>query len=140
MLFQLSNILINRAPFRGRHLRPLRTYRVIPIDRQLGLIEWCSNTMSLNDYLIGPMRSGGAHSKFRPDDTHVQAAFRKLSNRNEGLPNVYDAFMQCCNEVSPVFRFFFYENYPQPHQFHKRIRFYTDSLALWSIGELFVVV
>lgn len=53
LLFQLSNIIIRNSQFRSKQLRSLRTYKVVPIDKSVGLIEWCGNTTSLHDYLVG---------------------------------------------------------------------------------------
>jgi phosphatidylinositol kinase/protein kinase (PI-3 family) len=106
------------------------------MDRTVGLIEWCTGTTSLNDYLVGPNKSGGSHLRLRPNDMHVGQAMRQLANtRSNGSDALYTTFMDICNNVSPVFRYFFYESYVQPHNFVKHVQFYTDSLALWSIGR-----
>lgn len=139
LLFNLSNIIIRSSDFRSKKLRTLQTYHVVPIDRGLGLIECCKDTESLNDYLIGPQRSGGAHSRLRPSEMHIKEAHSLLNSaRAKGPQEMLATFMKCCNEISPVFRYFFYENFAQPHSFVKHVQYYTDSLALWSIGELFL--
>jgi len=41
---------------------------VIPFSQQSGIAEWCINTMSVADYLIGTDSITGAHQKYRPQD------------------------------------------------------------------------
>lgn len=43
-------------------------FKVIPFSQQSGIAEWCLNTMSLGDYLVGKPSNPGAHQKYRPDD------------------------------------------------------------------------
>ncbi|KAI6217341.1 Non-specific serine/threonine protein kinase [Aphelenchoides besseyi] len=132
-LFSISNYLLEKTTFRNEKLRPLRTYRVIPIDKKLGMIEWCADTMSLNDWLVGENKKGGAHRRLRPNDEVVATAQTKMANAAKSSQEMRHVFMRICEQVTPVFRFYFYENFPQPYQFHKKIKQYTDSLALWSM-------
>jgi len=41
---------------------------VIPFSQQSGIAEWCVNTMSLGNYLVGTNLNTGAHQIYRPDD------------------------------------------------------------------------
>lgn len=43
---------------------------MIPFSQHSGIAEWCVNTMSLGDYLVGKShdQKKGAHHKYRPDD------------------------------------------------------------------------
>lgn len=41
---------------------------MIPFSQQSGIAEWCVNTISLGDYLVGKGSTPGAHQKYRPDD------------------------------------------------------------------------
>lgn len=43
-------------------------FQVIPFSQQSGIAEWCKNTISLGDYLVGKNSNLGAHQKYRPDD------------------------------------------------------------------------
>lgn len=75
-------------------------------------------------------RRGGAHKDYQPAED-VFLARRQFSDRNNR--NLLENFLDVCTKITPVFRYFFYSNFPNPHDFLKHIRFYTDSLALWSI-------
>jgi len=41
---------------------------VIPFSKQSGIAEWCVNTMSVMNYLIGTKMIMGADQKYRPED------------------------------------------------------------------------
>lgn len=41
---------------------------MIPFSKQSGIAEWCVNTMSVINYLIGTDTNEGAHQKYRPED------------------------------------------------------------------------
>lgn len=47
---------------------------MIPFSQQSGIAEWCENTISLGDYLIGKNSNPGAHQKYRPDDMQPSEA------------------------------------------------------------------
>jgi hypothetical protein len=104
LLFQLSNIIIRGSQFRKKVLRPLRTYRTIPIDRCVGLIECVQNAESLNDMLVGPQRSGGMHAKLRGHELHPAAAHKRLANARKAQ-SLLEEFLKICEEMSPVFRY-----------------------------------
>lgn len=37
---------------RRRRLR-IRTYKVVPLSKRSGILEWCQNTMPIGSYLVG---------------------------------------------------------------------------------------
>jgi len=53
-------------------------FQVIPFSQQSGIAEWCENTMSLGDYLVGKNSNAGAHQKYRPDDMLPSEARRLI--------------------------------------------------------------
>lgn len=123
---------------------PLRTYNVVPLDSERGLIEWCTGTQSLSEFLAGSDKNGGAHKKYcKSGELSVIEARNRYKNMEEKsrrinieLSQWLELFLDVCGKVSPVFRYFFYEKFRNPEIFHKRIQNYTKSLAQWSIGKL----
>ncbi|CAD5206501.1 unnamed protein product [Bursaphelenchus okinawaensis] len=128
-LFNVTNCLMHSKPFRGRTVNPVKTYNVVPMSPTAGLIEFAENTTSLSDWLIGPSRQSGAHKRYYPDEM-VMAATMELRN---SYSNKRQKFEDICRRIHPVFRHFFYENYPLSHDYFDRIRSYTENLALWSV-------
>ena len=43
------------------------------------------------------------------------------------------AFIQACSNIQPVFRYFFYEHFGQPHVWHRKKQAYAKSVATSSI-------
>lgn len=118
---------------------PLRTYNVVPLDSERGLIEWCTGTQSLGEYLTGPDKQTGAHLKYRKPNgmAIIEARAQIYSMHKKNTVELYlNNFLNICERISPVFRHFFYEKFRNPELFYKRIQNYTKSLAQWSIGKL----
>ena len=134
-LFSLANFLMSQNPACPRNFNPLATYNVLPLSSDCGLIEFCKDTISLCEYLIGEKKDAGAHKKYRPGDTSVLDARNKLHN-DQKYGDPYTCFMEICKEVQPVFRYYFYERFRSSLEFHAAIDRYTQSLAQWSIGEI----
>lgn len=70
---------------------------MIPFSQQSGIAEWCVNTISLGDYLVGKDSNLGAHQKFRPDDMLPSEA-RLCINKVSRIINIY-----CILSKSEVF-------------------------------------
>lgn len=136
-LFNIANLLMSQ---RNQEFLTLRTYNVVPLDSERGLIEWCMGTQSLCEYLAGPDKNSGAHLRYRkPGQLAVMEARAQIDlmhKKNESKLYL-ENFLNVCERISPVFRHFFYEKFHNPELFHKRIQNYTKSLGQWSIGKFF---
>lgn len=60
----LNNMLQNSKE--TRRLK-IKTYKVVPLSQRSGILEWCSNTIPLNNYLVGS-KGTGAHERYHPTD------------------------------------------------------------------------
>lgn len=135
-LFLLNNSIMSQKPACPKSFNPLTTYNVLPLTPECGLIEFCQNTQSLSEYLIGPDKYSGAHAEYRPQDLKAGDARLRL-NALQKSENLRDGFIQLCKQIQPVFRYYFYKNFKTANDFHIAIDRYTQSLAQWSIGEFF---
>lgn len=137
---------MKQNPACPREFSPLRTYNVIPLDVNCGIIEWCSGTTSLCSYLIGEDKTSGAHKRYRPEGGLRKSKFnvfldisaveaRNLMHRERlfSREDSKERFLEICEKIGPVFRFFFYEKFRNPSLYHDRILRYTQSLAQWSV-------
>ena len=56
--------MVNKLLRRDKQTRGLRmrTYKVVPLSQRSGIVEWCTNTTSIGNYLVGtsPMVSHAA--------------------------------------------------------------------------------
>ncbi|KAK1384232.1 hypothetical protein POM88_021967 [Heracleum sosnowskyi] len=63
----VNTFLQNHRDTWKRSLR-ICTYTVVPFTSSAGVLEWVNGTVPLGEYLIGRMRSGGAHGRYGAGD------------------------------------------------------------------------
>ncbi|KAK1388252.1 hypothetical protein POM88_016430 [Heracleum sosnowskyi] len=63
----VNTFLQNHRDTWKRSLR-IRTYKVVPFTSSAGVLEWVNGSVPLGEYLIGRMRSGGAHGRYGAGD------------------------------------------------------------------------
>lgn len=82
----LNDMLTEHKDTKKRHLN-VRTYKVVPLTQQCGVLEWCSNSMPLSMYLLGDEQSGtvGAHERYHPDDIKAQDCRKKIHVRTSEI-------------------------------------------------------
>lgn len=125
-MFDVTNNMLEK--------RALRTYNVVPLDTECGIIEFCGGTVSLKELLCGASRKGGLHKDLFPDEVSaidVSGAMRQV--QQESTETRRRVFKDVCQQYSPVFRHFFYQNFPTAHIWRQKIAAYRQSLATWSV-------
>lgn len=71
-VFSIINDLLKNHKETAKRKLTIRTYKVIPLSKRSGILEWCSNTMPLGDYLSGSKNKPGAHERYFPTDWKPQ--------------------------------------------------------------------
>ncbi|XP_022917596.2 serine-protein kinase ATM [Onthophagus taurus] len=106
----------------------IRTYKVAPLSKRSGVIEWVENSQVLCEHLYK------LHNKYRPNDwscgkcsSQMKSAHLK-SNEEKSI-----VFKRVCENLMPVMHKFFQEKYPDPIVWYERRRAFTHSLATNSI-------
>ncbi|XP_069987249.1 serine-protein kinase ATM isoform X2 [Penaeus vannamei] len=129
----VNELLAKNSETRDRSLS-VRTYQVTPLSQKSGLIQWCNNTQAFGEYLIGPSKNSGAHKLYYPND-YTASVCREMMGKAKGksLEARYEVFEKILENFHPVFRHFFFENYPSPHEWYKRRLAYTRSVATNSM-------
>ena len=64
----------------------IRTYKIIPMTPQTGIIEWVNNTIPFGSYLCDSKETNGplgAHSRYYPNDITNQKARSFLESSKE---------------------------------------------------------
>lgn len=51
--------------------------QVVPFSQRSGVLEWCSGTMPIGEFLVDPAK--GAHKRFRPQDWSNLASRNKMT-------------------------------------------------------------
>lgn len=77
-VFNILNDLLSHSKSTKKDRMHIRTYIVVPLSQRSGILEWCVNTIPLNEYLVGSKQKPGAHQRYRPNDLPPQQARVKL--------------------------------------------------------------
>ena len=143
-VFGLINSLLKQSVPKSQ--LGIRTFKVVPLSQRSGILEWCVNTEPISDFLIGPDKISGAHGKYHPQEWKAkkcQAVMAEVSKKcaqkrakakdlhdrakveTESKALLIKIFQDICQNFTPVFRHFFYENFPNVDQHFKRRLAYT---------------
>lgn len=107
-----------------RNLR-VRTYKIVPIGPQSGIIEFVPNSMALND-IIKPY-----HSKDMLSGEKARTMMKTC--QTEDKEERIRVFKKIISQINPVLRLFFFETFLKPNDwFHSKL-VYSRGLATSSI-------
>ncbi|EED22945.1 phosphotidylinositol kinase Tel1, putative [Talaromyces stipitatus ATCC 10500] len=124
---QVSNVLRDHRSTRQRNLH-IRTYKVLPLTANAGIIEFVQNTIPLHDYLMP------AHQKYFPKDMKPSACRKHISDvQTRTLEQRVRTYRQVIEHFHPVMRFFFMEKFNNPDDWFSKRLAYTRSTAAISI-------
>lgn len=111
----VNHLLASDAASATRRLR-MATYHAVAFSGDCGLVQWVTNTISLNDYLTGGAANGagGAHERYRrAGELSSGDCYTALStaHREPGKRGVRAAYDRVAARFPPVLRHFFTERY-----------------------------
>ncbi|KLT45487.1 hypothetical protein CC85DRAFT_290333 [Cutaneotrichosporon oleaginosum] len=125
----LNKFLKSTSESRRRHLY-IRTYAVMPLNEECGLIEWVSNTQALKPTLE---KLYDRHKKkvYSRELYNKLDAARKSDNSSQALQK---AFVQILKQYQPtVFHEWFMLNWPEPSAWLTARTNYARTLAVMSM-------
>ncbi|XP_052895209.1 serine/threonine-protein kinase ATM [Anopheles moucheti] len=129
-VFGILNILLRHDKETAHRKLSVRTYKVVPLSRLSGILEWCNNTMPIGAWLLN------GHVKYRPQDIEPTAARKKFMNNAQPGMTVekkLENYLDICNKIRPVFRHYFLEQYLKPGVWFERQQNYIKSVAANSM-------
>ncbi|KAL3183327.1 hypothetical protein MRX96_000303 [Rhipicephalus microplus] len=128
--FGLVNCLLAQKGTAGR--LAMRTYKVVPLSRRSGLVQWCEGTQPFSEFLLTPQT--GAHQRYQPHDWTAATCRSAMQKVHKGSPaERLHVYQEICSHFRPVFRYFFFEQYPEPSRWFERRRAYIHSVATGSV-------
>jgi len=131
-VFEVNNLLFRQNREINRRNIRIRTYHIIPLSPQTGVLEWVENTIPFGSYLCDKDKTLGAHSRYHPSDwTHYKC--REVLKDAKDRAEKEEAFATICANFQPVFRYFFLENYVDPLSWISNRTSYTRSVAVTSM-------
>lgn len=131
-VFNIMNDMLKHSKTTQKDRLNVRTYLVVPFSQRSGILEWCDNTIPLAAYLVG---AKGAHERYRPQDKTPTECRKKLAGVPKGtdVKKQIEVFTQICNDMKPVFHYFFLEKFPSPGEWFEKRLAYAHSLATTSM-------
>ncbi|EXJ84111.1 hypothetical protein A1O3_04778 [Capronia epimyces CBS 606.96] len=128
---QVSNLLKDHRATRQRNLG-IRTYKVIPLNTNAGIIEFVKDTVPLHDFLLP------AHPRYFPKDYKPNRCRKEIAEaQNKPLDQRVRAYRTVVANFHPVMRFFFMEHFPDPDDwFYKRLNYSRSTAAVSILGHV----
>ena len=128
---QVSNLLKDHRETRKRKLG-IRTYRVLPLTYNAGIIEFVKDTTPLHEYLLP------AHQRYFPKDYKHTRCRKEISDaQSKPLAQRIQAYKTVCEHFHPVMRFFFMEHFLDPEVwFQKRLNYSRSTAAISILGHV----
>ncbi|EGE85810.2 phosphotidylinositol kinase Tel1 [Blastomyces dermatitidis ATCC 18188] len=128
---QVSNLLREHRATQQRNLG-IRTYKVLPLTANAGIIEFVQNTIPLTDYLMP------AHQRHFPKDMKPNACRKAISDAQpRSLEHRIKVFREVTKHFNPVMRFFFMERFKEPDDwFSKRLAYTRSTAAISMLGHV----
>ncbi|XP_041796006.1 serine-protein kinase ATM isoform X2 [Chelmon rostratus] len=131
-VFSMCSMLLQRNTDTRKRKLNIRRYKVVPFSQRSGVLEWCSGTVPIGEFLVDPNK--GAHKRFRPQDWTSLSCRKKM---NEAQRLAFDgklqAYSEVCKNFRPVFRYFCMERFLDPAVWMEKRLAYTRSVATSSI-------
>ena len=124
---QVSNLLQDHRATRQRQLG-IRTYKVLPLTQNAGIIEFVKDTIPLHEYSLP------AHQRYFPKDYKPNRCRKEIADaQTKSLSQRIQAYRNVTKNFHPVLRFFLMEHFLNPDDWFARRLAYSRSTAAISI-------
>ncbi|GAA5890089.1 hypothetical protein JCM6882_009223 [Rhodosporidiobolus microsporus] len=134
-VFELVNRLLARDDGGRRRKLRLRTYRVIPLQRMNGLIEFAANTQPLGNFLTGlyDQMAPGIAKKARAKLGEIEGRYKGRGKPEDRDAEKIKTFTEILPKFPPLLRHLFWQKHKVPSLwFDMRLNF-SRSVAVSSI-------
>ena len=127
----VSDLLQQHRATRQRNLG-IRTYKVLPLTTNAGVIEFVLNTVPLHDYSLP------AHQRHFPKDWKPNVCRKAIGDvQTQSLEVRLRAYRQVTEHFHPVLRYFFLERFNDPDEwFAKRLAYSRSTAAISILGHI----
>lgn len=128
---QVSELLQRNKSTRQRNLS-IRTYGVLPLTNDTGVIEFVANTIPLHDFLMP------AHEKYHPKDMKPSACRKAITDQHTSSSEIrIRTYRQVTEKFHPAMRYFFTEKFTNPDEwFLSRLAYTRSTAAISMLGHV----
>ncbi|XP_053564522.1 serine-protein kinase ATM [Bombina bombina] len=131
-VFQMCNTLLQRNSETRKRKLTIRRYKVVPLSQRSGVLEWCTGTVPIGEYLVNAEE--GAHKRYRSTDySSLQCQRKMMDVQRARFEDKYRTFLDVSDNFRPVFRYFCMEKFLDPAVWFEKRLAYTRSVATSSI-------
>ncbi|XP_040439477.1 serine-protein kinase ATM isoform X2 [Falco naumanni] len=131
-VFQMCNSLLQQNTETRKRKLTIRRYKVVPLSQRSGVLEWCSGTTPIGEFLVNVEE--GAHKRYRPKDYSSYECQKIMTDaQKKHSEEKCNIFMEVCKNFQPVFRYFCMEKFLDPAVWFEKRLAYTRSVATSSI-------
>eukprot|EP00736_Rhodelphis_marinus_P013297 Rmarinus@m.12179 len=123
----LNRLFLKNPETRKRHLR-IRTYTVIPLTQNCGLIEWVHN---LTPYRTEIMKLYQHTSPKYPNQKEIKAVYHRVAELGSDRLKFFQEWM--LPRCPPVLHKWFLINFPEPSEWMRARQAFCNSCAAWSM-------
>ncbi|KAI9005259.1 hypothetical protein BC832DRAFT_531539 [Gaertneriomyces semiglobifer] len=121
----LINKLLKKDPEARRRRLYVRTYAVIPLNEECGLIEWVRNTVGFRHIMI---------AGYRAKNTYMQIMERKHVGKDKKVRSITDVFIKEIKpRFPPVFHEWFLDTFLEPTKWFSSRLAYASTTAVMSM-------
>ncbi|KAG8452945.1 hypothetical protein GDO86_004664 [Hymenochirus boettgeri] len=129
-VFQMCNTLLQRNSETRKRKLSIRRYKVVPLSQRSGVLEWCTGTVPIGEYLVNA--EDGAHKRYQTCFPLICfVCYQEIQTRR--IEEKYRTFLDICENFRPVFRYFCMEKFLDPAVWFEKRLAYTRSVATSSI-------
>ncbi|CAO1638465.1 unnamed protein product [Sympodiomycopsis kandeliae] len=128
-VFTLLNELLLRDRKASKRELNIRTYAVIPLGPQCGLLEFVGNTSPIGEVLISTHERYRQEGQITPSQARGELAAVMGKTPREKL----ETFRQVCKDMPPAFHYYFLERFKVPSTWFAVRLNYSRSMATTSI-------
>ncbi|KAI9331418.1 hypothetical protein DFJ73DRAFT_857163 [Zopfochytrium polystomum] len=121
----LINKLLKQDPESRKRNLYIRTYAVVPLNEECGIIEWVENTSCFRHIVVKAYRTKGIHYTHQ----NVKAWFDQRGTRS--IPEVF--VTDILPRFPPIFFEWFLDTFPEPTKWFASRRAYSSTLAVMSM-------
>jgi serine-protein kinase ATM len=128
---QVSELLKTNSSTRQRNLG-IRTYKVLPLSSNAGIIEFVSNTIPLHEFLMP------AHERYYPKDFKGSQCRKQIGDvQTQKMEIRVRTYRTVADQFHPVMRYFFMEKFYDPDEwFVKRLAYTRSTAAISILGHI----
>lgn len=107
----------------------IRTYAVIPLNEECGLIEWVNNLQTMRDVLLKLYRERSVQIDYH----HLRQVLDDICSKSSSTVKQNEFTSRVLMDFRPVLRYYFIETFPSPTAWLAARTRYTRSAAVMSM-------